>query len=540
MAGIETFTAPAPSINLGFEPASPATEGATIGEGFSRLSAGIHRYQENLAADEQRKAIVGSAQIRAKYAKALDEATLSGAPLEPLKEQMNNELAAIGQDFSTPQGRGAVALHTANNNLMFDEQANRIEVQRFGAQARLEGKNLLDSESATIQSNPLYLPFALKNVAAFVSTLKVSPDAKATIQQGLEAELNMAAAMSSARIDPSGTKLKLEGGEWKLTPEQRRIAINQTETRIREIRADETAQRVLADWQERKNDSAAAQGVLGRIFDGTFTQRLISDNADLKPETKENLLRFYTWYMTEKGNKPHPAAMMDLWLAIHAPSDDPRKVYNADEVFRAAERGLINSGEAEKAAGWVAAQRDESNVSFSSKLRAKLTTIRAGMMADPKWAAQGELSAAVQLEVANRAEQSANELRRQNADPAQIFDPKSKYYAFNPQLLQSIASDIRSSAAIRPRPKTQADYDSLEPGTVYIDTDGIQKIKKAPTQEATPGQAHATALDIQSKYVVPVPRGGFTIDAPNRSPARVLNGKKYSTREAAVEALKGL
>lgn len=541
-----TFTAPAPELPYSatrFERATAQDFGSEIGAGVSNIGRGIAQYQADAAADEQRRAIVGASQIRAKYAKALDEATLSGAPLEPIKQAMNDDLAKVGEDFQTKQGQAAIALHTANSNLMFDEQANRIDVQRAGAQARLQGKEFIDSESAQIQSNPLYLDTAVKNAAAFVQTLRVPPDTKATIQQGIESELNMGAAMASARIDPEATKLKLEGGAWKLSPEQRRTAISQADTRIREIRADATAQRVLAEYEERKADSAAAQGVLGHIFDGTFKQGFISDNADLKPETKENLTRFYSWFNTEKGNKPHPAAMMDLWLAIHAPDDDPRKVYNADSVFQAAEQGRINSGEAETAAGWVARQRDENYNTFSQKLRAKLMTIRAGMTADPKWAEQGELSSAVQLEVANRAEQTANELRRENKDPSQIFDPHSKFYAFNPQLLSSVASDIRSSATIRPAPKTQAEYDALEPGTPYVDTDGVTKVKKSNI-EATPAQAHATALDIQSRYIDTVPHGRgqyeYRINAPNRSPAHRLNGKTFPTREAAIEALKGL
>jgi hypothetical protein len=180
-----------------------------------------------------------------------------------------------------------------------------------------------------------------------------------------------------------------------------------------------------------------------------------------------------------------------------------------------------------------------------SRLQGKMSTIRAGMVADPQWAAQGELSSAVQMEIATRADARAKELRRENKDPALIFDPHSTDFMFKPGLLTSIANDIRAQHRdlITPRVTSKEDpaYQALQPGDHYIGPDGVPSIKQRPVG-VTPAPQHATALDIQSGYIERVSNRSseYTINAPPKSGARALNGKRYPSREAAIEALKAL
>jgi hypothetical protein len=208
-------------------------------------------------------------------------------------------------------------------------------------------------------------------------------------------------------------------------------------------------------------------------------------------------------------------------------------------VFRAAETGLLNPGEAEKALGWVADQKDANNVKFMQKLNGRVMSIKAGMTADPKWAAQGELSAAVQMEVVNRATQRANELRRtgeRGEDPNQIFNPNSKEYMFQPEMLNTIANDIRASVRRTPQFPDPNDpvLKALPAGSNFLDANGVMRV----VPQRAPGPQKATVMDIAAGYVTPVPRaGGFTIDAPQRSSVHALNGKRYATREEAMAAI---
>jgi hypothetical protein len=549
MGKLTNYTAPVSTPETGFQRATPESMGSAVGAGLEALGKGTEHFYHQMGEDEARTALVASSQIRAKYAAALDEAQASGADTAPLKEKMTDELSAVGENFNTKRGQQSLALHSAQSTMMFDDQANRIAVHRAAEAAQLQGKVFLDSESATLRSTPTALPLALQNVDAFINTLQnVPPTKKALIREQLVEQLNLAAVMSSTRIDPPGTKTKLENGEWTLTAANREMGIRSAESHIREIRADERAARQDAEYVAHKASEEASQTVLNNLFAGHLTDANIFNNPDILEPKKETLLRFKEWYTNYKDgqkNKSHPKEMMDLWLATHAPADDPRKIYNSDMVFRYADRDMINPAEAEKAINWVANQKDENNVKFMSRLQGKMTTIRAGMTADPKWAAQGELSSAVQLEIMSRAEIRSKELRREGPngqDPTSIFDPDSKNFMFKPGLLESVATDIRAQHRnlMTPQPKTPEEYKVIEPGTVYVDTDGRTKIKGKPEGTA-PAPRAATSLDIQAGYIEPIPRtSSVRINAPQRSLARQLNGKVYESREAALEAMKAL
>src|SRR5438477_9060151 len=128
MGTLKTYTAPASAPDIGGQRASPESMGSAIGSGLETVSKGAHYLQTQMEADGSPSASVASSQIRAKYAAALDEAQVSGADTAPLKEKMQEELSAVGENFSTRKGLQSLALHSAQSTLMFDDQANRIAV----------------------------------------------------------------------------------------------------------------------------------------------------------------------------------------------------------------------------------------------------------------------------------------------------------------------------------------------------------------------------------------------------------------------------
>lgn len=542
MPTLKPFTAAPASPDIGFQRATPQDFGSDIGAGLMSVGRGADALYRSIEESESRDANVGSAQIRAKYAKLLDEAQINGADTAKLKEDMEGELSKIGENFSTRKGQASLEMHTANTNLMFDEQANRIQVTRASAEAQLQAKQFVDSESATLRSNPSYLEMAEANAKALVSTFALSPERKAIVENGLIEQLNMAAVASSARIDPEGTIDKLESGSWTLTPEQRQQGIGMAQQQINARRVDEEYARRLIE-RDRVDRGNAAQVTLGdKIVLGKLGKGEIVNDPDLSWSQKSELIHFQRWLANEKSTRTNPKQMMDLFLQVFAPEGDPRKTFNADPVFRAAEAGLISANEGVTAMKWVSEQRDENNNTFKQKLAGKMQTIRAAMTADPVWAAQGELSGAVQMEVLNRADTRAKELRRENKDPSVIFDPTNKDYMFAPGSLKSIANDVKAQqrAMITPKVAGEDDpvYKDLPPGAAFIDPEGRPRTKGKP---ATPAPTKATAIDIASGYIKSVPRSAsVTIDAPQRSRARVLNGKVYPNREAAVAALKPL
>src|SRR5262245_8987175 len=112
-----------------------------FGVDTSEFAHSIQKFGANLLAkteeDETRQALVANAEIRAETAKALDDAAISGAPLEPIKERMHAQLSKVGEQFQTKKGASAIRLYQANSALMFDEQANKINVSRAASQAML-------------------------------------------------------------------------------------------------------------------------------------------------------------------------------------------------------------------------------------------------------------------------------------------------------------------------------------------------------------------------------------------------------------------
>lgn len=485
MPQLPVFTAKigGPVIAGGRRATAPDNALGSVGKSIAKAADG---YLSDVEETESRKALISSSEIRAKYARALDEAALDGSDTEALKEKLQDELSRVGDDFQTKRGTQALQFYTSNTELMFDEQANKIRITRAAANARLEGSKFLNSASEIIRSNPGYLRFAEGDAEAFVSTLKhVSPEQKAEIAQGLKKELNMAAAVSAARMDPEGTKKKLEAGEWDLTPTQREQAVGKADTEIRAKRADEAYQRSVKEYKEREDDDKARDKHFADIIGGKATRRSIMDDADLRPQTREHLIVFMEARAKERlttEKKSDPTVVRDLWLRIHAPDSDPKKVFNGDAIFAAVAKGQLNTTDANNLNSLVANQKDENNRSAGQRLALVSSTVARAISADPQFTAQPALVAEIQLDYNARVIERMAQLRKENKDPTVVFDPNSKEYVGSRQYVQaSIDAAKQRQRDAMPKPivvNSQAEYDALEPGTSYVDSKGNPGVKK--------------------------------------------------------------
>lgn len=449
MPTLKTYTAPLQSPETSFQKATPASMGADIGEGLTAVGRGAHELYQQMSENEARTALVGAAQIRAKYAQALDEATASGADTAPLKEKMTDELAKIGENFSTRHGVQSLQLHSAQSVMMFDEQANRIAVTRASEQARVQGQQFLQDQSAVLRSNPSALSIAERNVDDFVATFnRMPPDKKALVAQDLKTQLNMAAVQASARIDPEGTKQRLIDGEWKLTPREREQGIAEADTQMRAIRSDQIHQRQLADYDEKKRWAEDSNDLLTKIYKGLIKPGEIADST-LPREIRENLSHFQEWLMNDRLNrlnKPHPLEMLRLWNMIHANDDDPNKVYDNTEVLKSAKAGNLNALEAERASGWVANQKDENNRTIGSRLANQMNIVGRALSQDPSFIAQPATVAEIQLDYQDRVLKKVNEMRTAKENPAQIFEAGNKNFVGSREFIQQSIDNVRSSS----------------------------------------------------------------------------------------------
>lgn len=467
--------------------------------GGKAISTAANAYLASAEESEARKALVASSEIRAQYARRLDEAAITGEDLGKLKESLQNDLAKVGEGFQTKRGVDSLALYTSNTELMYDEQANKIAVQRAAAVARLEGGKFLQSAGAILQSNPLYLGMAEKDAEAFGDTLKgIRPEQRAEIVQGLKGELNMAAAVASARIDPEGTKARLEKGEWNLTPDQRNMAVNRADSELRAKRADESYRQAQADREERDRNDKARDKHFGGIMNGTATRRTIMDDADLQPATREHLIVFMEARAKAKigeEKQSDPTAKRDLWLAIHAPDGDPKKIYNADPIFEMVKAGKLNTTDANQLNALVAGQRDEQGRAFGQRLQGRVQTVASAMRSSPQYQAQPELASAIQNELISQVEKKAAALRAKNEDPSVLLDPDHKDYYFKPNLIKSVADDVqrRAQALLPQLPRVTSETDPLLAevgvGQQFIDPQGVTRVmtKALKDKLGTPG-----------------------------------------------------
>ena len=454
----------------------------------------VDSFVSDIEDKESRAALVASTEIRAKYAKALDEAALSGGDLGALQESMSADLAKVGEQFQTKRGIDSLALYTANTNLMYDEQANAVKVRRAGAVARVEGSKFLNNASANIIRNPAYLPMAEKDAEAFGATLNgISPEQRAEIVDGLKKELNQAAAIAATRDDPEGAKRRLEAGEWNLTADGRQAAINKAETELRAKRADEQYQKAEARREKAERNEAAYDTHLKQLLDGKgdkVWRRAVMDDPALEPQTREHLILLRERRAKElagEEKRSNQGVLRDLWGQAAGGT-----LFSNEKVIAAVNRGDLNVRDASFISNVIAGQKDENGRTFTSRLSQRLSVVQGAMRSSPVYQAQPELAAAVQMEMVSQVERKAAELRKAGTDPDNLLNPDSKDYYFTPNRMRLVAEDIKTKGAPQlPKVTTKAERDALSPDTPYIGPDGLP----ARTPKVTPGRTSSGKIN---------------------------------------------
>lgn len=422
-------------------------------EAGHRVMSIAQKQLSDMEETEARQALVQSTEVRADYARRLDEAALSGADLGKLKEEMAGALTKIGDKFQTKRGAEQLQLYTANSATMFDQQANQIAVQRAWSTARLDGQKFVNGASALIQSNPAYLAVAEKDAADFVATFPgIRPDQRAELTERLKKDLNMAAAVSASRIDPDGAKKRLEAGEWDLTPEQRQTALNNAESYGNVKRAAE--ERETQRLRREQNDAAdkARDGYAQRILSGDLGKKLERDIiADpvfaTHPQYREHLVTFMRADAKRRSGeerKGDPKLMNDLWLQINSGQiHNPTVVVEAVKAHLDGKPGL-DTRQADYLLGQLRGLRDGGDQTYRTVFAAEMRRQQAALSDDIMLSATPEgirTREAIFAAIRGEAEAAAEKRRTSTAkgqDPADLFDPNHKDYFFTKKNIETI------------------------------------------------------------------------------------------------------
>jgi hypothetical protein len=454
------------------------------------------RMQTDVEENESRAAVVANAEIRAKYAKALDEAAISGAPVEPLKEQMRNEFGKLAEGFKTRKGVDAAALYSANNDMMMDEQINAINVRRASAQAKEQGGKLLGSLGQVLFTSPSQLPKAEQDVDEFVATFasRLSPEQRAAIAGDLKKSLNVTAAQAAARLDPKGTMARIDAGDWNMSPEQRLDIRNYADREIRMKEADDARAREQARRDRTEASDVAYDKYFKEIVTGKANRRAILDDPQLEPRTREHLIVVMESRAKElqgREQKSDPRVMRDLMLRVLAPDGDATKIYNTAPVYEALKNGKLNTRDALMLNGLVAGQKDENGRTLAQRMGNVIGIVGNAVRLDPKLIAQPEVVAQIQLDYQARIMEKVEQRRKANEDPNDLFNPASKDYVGNPlfygQSIETGRALLRSAAQNQiPKVNSKAEFDALPPGATYIDSKGNTAVKSGGVGPGSP------------------------------------------------------
>lgn len=495
-------------------------------DGPSALAKAGVRAVDEVGEAESRKVLVSAAEIRAQYAQRLDDAANSGEDLGKIKEQMNTDLSKVGEGLYTSKGAYELQVHTANSNLMFDQQANAIKVHAAGVQASVEAGKFVNSWSGLINANPAALNAALSDSDAFAATLVHVPPAKrAAIAEHLKSEMNVTAAIAAGRMDPQGTLTKLQGGDWDLTPEQRQHATNAAEAQVRGLRADETNKRALKEYDEREADEKARGETLQGIMGGTMTAKAILADSRLKPTTQEHMINFMDARSRELATQEKASdeeVRLRLWRAVNAPEGDPNKIYNADAIYAAVTdqaNGLpgLNTRHADQLMTQLRTAKDENNVSVSSKLHSLSANFDHAIASDPRMLRfDSAQRAEIQNDYIANVNERVEELRKANHSPNDAFDPKNKSYVGSREFMQqSIDRAIAKQTASTPK---------------------VVDLRATPQAEVPVG---ATFVDSKGRTAVMTPEAFAARQAAGKPATSFLGNLTKSDAELKVDQMVG-
>lgn len=387
--------------------------------------------------DQSRAAIVSGAEVRAEYARKLDEAALNGGDLGMLKQEMLDKLSKVGEQFTTRKGDDSLRQQIANNEIMFDQQANQVSVMRAASEAKVTGQNFLNALGVRLARNPDELPQTLADINTFSDTFKgrMNPAQLADFKEKWIVEANQMAAASAIRLNPEAGKARVEAGEWNLSPDNRRSMLEQADTRIQTKKRDEEHTWIV---EQRKREETAKS----RLYDYTqdiLKGKSVASKAVDDPAFKgfanmiEHLDRFQrerTRALREGDGSTNQVMLKDMLMRASLPDDDPKKLRNVQDVIQAMGPGGLNYGHTVALMQMVQMSKDEAGQTRNARIAAGIKELQANINKHPLYANNQQLNA----EVSNRLEfmvrDRVNAAIKEGVPTNDLFDPKSKNYAF--------------------------------------------------------------------------------------------------------------
>ena len=448
--------------------------------------------------NEARQALVESTEIRARYAKALDEAALSGADLTKLREQMDAELAKIGEKFSTTKGASSLALYQANAGREYDQQANQIAVVRAATRARSLGQRLVNATAAEIDRDPSTLPLQIDKVWLFLEKSPgLSPETRTKLMDEWSADLNYKAATRSIALSPEASLKRLADGQWDVKPQQRETLIGLAKQEIEGQRRDRELKRLEAQRAEADAVDMARSKHIDAIIAGKANWAAIRDDSAFAgaqgANAKKELFLFMDARKRQLAGEERKGDLKlrnDLWLQINSGQVfNPQVIVDAVRAHAEGKPGLDLS-QADYLLNQMRNRRDGGDQTFRASFASEIGRQRDILRADIMLNATEEgkrTQEAILSAIVYEAETAAEKRRTSTAkgqDPADLLNPTHKDYFFTKSNIEQIKARVVGKEqaagvdeAIRngaPRATSLSDpvLRDMKIGDLFVDGDG--------------------------------------------------------------------
>lgn len=160
--------------------------------------------------------------------------------------------------------------------------------------------------------------------------------------------------------------------------------------------------------------------------------------------------------MASGEKKSNPVVERNLWMAIHAPDGDPRKIYSATPIFEAVQRGEINTATANQLNAMVANQKDENNRTIGSHMNGLMSIVGRSLSQDPRYVGQPGIVAEIQMDYQDRVTKRVTALRDAKKDPMEAFNPASKDFVGSREFIQGSIDRVKGNTPATTLPRAGA------------------------------------------------------------------------------------
>ena len=256
-----------------------------------------------------------------------------------------------------------------------------------------------------------------------------------------------------------------------------------------------------------KVDAKHQQQVLAETTMDKFTQRImnptdqnggrlseveIAGNPTLSSAQKQHMYGFMNTFAREQQSrmepKNNPENVRELMLQIHAPDEDPTKIYNNQPIYDALSKGKISTSEFAYLNREVTALKDGSTNGFQKDVNNARGQVFRALQQNVQLQAMEMAAPGTIADIAYRfdrdMEKQIDGYRKQNKDPRTLLDPESRDYILKPGRISSFFPQNTVASAADKAARTQAatlptykDYDGLKPGQSYTDPSGNVRVK---------------------------------------------------------------